>query len=365
MTFKIAKTMFLVFIYLASFRTADAESMFYDGDIIIDSIIAYVRIEAEADIFMEYTLTNRGEEEESVDLAFFQTPVTLWFGDDEVVNPVTFAPYEEKTLTLSFTADIRGENTKAFTLNPTLTLDDKLSSERVESIRVDMILPQGVKNIISSNKNNYRTSMNESGRLLYSWDSKDTYPTNIDILWSTLDVVLSVSKAASPQRITEQDQAITVEVIIENMGDREVSNIVLVDDFLPTDFEAVEPLQELFIPEGDESDPRLFWMKEIEQLQPGESKVFHYTVRYIGDVSTIVVISLEPCTVMVDGNLISVSNEVRMRKMVGASLAEEAPEVIEELPEGPSILFVILVAVGVMAGMAMIVAGFVIAKRRR
>jgi len=346
------KIAFVAFVVLCLVQTVSVSELFFDGDIMIDSIIANIEIGDNATVFVQYTLINEANKEETVDLAFSQLPVQLWIGDEKLENPVVFKPKEEKTIKLGYITSVGGNTTKVFSFNPTLTFNGEPNSKRVRSSSVGILLPDGIKKIIGAKKEYYSKEVGMKGRVLYKWIDNDIYPTTLTIRWSTLDVNLDIVKKASPQKITAPNQTITVEITLENMGDKEVNNIILTDDYVPSDFEGVEPLEEFTIPKVNASDPRLFWIKGIRKLQPGEIRTISYSVRYIGDVSQIYDFDLKPSTVIVNGHLVAVSNEVTISKMVGATLVEEAPEVPEKTKGFPTQYLVIGAIIAIIAVLA-------------
>jgi len=326
---KIIKTGFLLTLVtvftLLHFQTVAASSLFYEGAVIVDSISTYIKIDNnKAEVMTEYVLINEGGKEESVDLGFSHSSARLLVDNNEIENPIAFEPEEEKVITLDYTADVGGETTKMLSFDPTLTFNCKANSQRVKIFFVEILLPEGIEKIIWSNKDYYDNGVDKDGRAFYLWVYDSVYPTTLSIKYSTLDINLGVVKEASPKKITTPNEKINISITIENKGDGVVNDIVLSDDFVPSDFEAVEPLEEFITTESNTSDPRLFWVKDIEQLKPGETKTASYSVKYIGDVSQIYDFDLKPSIITVNGNLVGVSNTVTLSKMAGVTSAEEA-----------------------------------------
>jgi len=312
--------------------TASA-SLFYGGNVSIESITADIVIDDSANVAVGYVLVNEGGKAESVSLGSPES-TDLWEGNAKLSNPVVFGANESKTLESTYAGEVKGDATKTFSFDPKITINNKSSSKSVEEYLVKILLPKGVEGIIWSNKG-YLSSGIENGRASYLWAESDVYPTTLTIKWSTLGVSLSAEKNASPQKITEPGQAITVGIVLENRGVKVVDGILLTDDYVPSDFEAVEPREDFILDGDNSSEPHLFWIKRIDPLQPGERRAFSYSVRYVGDVSQIHGFSLKPVTVTVGGHLVAVSNEVLMTKMVGAEPtgAEEVPLGLRPAPE--------------------------------
>jgi len=293
-------------------QVALTSDLFYVGDIIIDSI--GIRIEAgdEATVNAVYLLTNHGSEEEEVDLQFPQSPVPLEADGEELGNPVVFRPGEGKSINLTCSLNITGETTKMLTLDPTMLFNGKPNSEPTKALLIKVLLPQGISGLAWTNQEPAEEGF-EDGRKFYSWSDADIYPTPLCLKWSTLQVELSIEKTATSQQITTPDQIINLEITIQNKGDTAIKNIGLTDEYVVFDFEGVEPLWEF-----GKREPWLFWMKNINSLEPGETKTLAYSVKYVGFSSQSYEFDLKPCVVTVEGHLVCVSNKVRMSQAGGA-----------------------------------------------
>jgi len=291
---------------LYPFQVALASDLFYVGDVVIDSIAIRVEADGYATVNALYVVANRGGEEEEVNLQFAQSPVPLQVDGEELSNPVVFGPGEGKYISLTCNLNITGETTKMLSLDPTLLFNGKPNNERTQVLMIGVLLPEGISGLAWSSQEPDEEGF-EGSRKFYSWSSADIYPTTLSLKWSTLQVELGVEKRASPQEITAPDQVINVEITVQNNGDKAVNSIGLIDQYVISHFEAVEPLEEF-----GEQETILFWTKNIDSLGPGESKTLAYSVRYIGFTSESYEFDLKPCVVTVDGHLVSVSNEVRM-----------------------------------------------------
>jgi hypothetical protein len=343
---------------------AHAQQIFYEGNIVIDSIEVDVVIEDEASVFMEYLLVNEGDEEEAVSLAYPSVPVQLRSGDQMVGDPLVLGPHEEMRISLNYVSEISEEATRAFNFSPELTFNDMPNGHRVRRFAVGILLPQGISSIIGSNKPYSAMALTDQGRAYYTWDLTDVYATRLSILWSTLGVDLSVEKSVSPEEITSPDQVLQVEVTVQNQGSDAVNNITLTDDYVPSEFEAVEPLDDFNLTDLEQSDPRLFWSHTIEVLQPGDTQTFRYSVRFIGDTSSIHDFMLSATRVTVDDQFVGVSNQVRLSQLVGAQLYSGLMEE-QEVVKPPSILPLLLAVLGGLLGVVMLVVGVILFRRQR
>jgi uncharacterized repeat protein (TIGR01451 family) len=291
---------------LYPFRVALANDLFYVGDIFIYYMNIRVEADDEAVVNVVYLLANRGSAEEEVDLKFAQSPVSLQVEGEELSNPVVFRSGESKYVYLTYNLDITGDTTKMLCLDPTLLFNGKPNNQPTQALLIEILLPEGVSALAWSNQEPDEEYFLGS-RKFYSWSGAGIYPTTLCLKWSTLQVELSVEKKASPQEITAPDQVINLEITVQNKGDAVVNNISLIDQYIVSEFEAVEPSEEF-----GEQETMLFWIKNIDSLGPGETKTLAYSVKYTGLSPDSYEFDLSPCLVTVDGYLVSVSNKVRM-----------------------------------------------------
>jgi hypothetical protein len=342
-----------------------AQDLFYSGSITIDDIEVILDIRDEAVILGEYVLTNRGEVEESVTLGVPEREAAFWEGDDPVTGPITFHSGETKTIQARYTAPVEGTGTHALSFTPAITLNGAFHPEPPACVSVTAWLPENVQKILHSNKDMTRHPPDEKGRVAYSWEEFNIYPTSFTILWSTQQLDLSVEKSATPSRITEFDQHITVQLVIHNHGEDVIEDIVLMDDFVPSEFEAVEPMDAFWVPQVEESDPHLYWTKHFDELQPGQEMTVQYVLKYIGDTSMVYTIQLKPCRVTAGGLLVGVSNHVPLYQRVGVTIDTEmgAEPPLEEA--GIPQTWLLIAIVGAALGIGLILAAAFLAWRRR
>ncbi len=236
-------------------QSVAAQDLFYSGTITVDDIEVILDIRDEAVILGEYVLTNRGDAEESVTLGVPEREATFWEGDDLVIGSITFQSGETKTIQVRYIASVEGTGTRILSFTPAITLNGAFHPEPPARESVTLWLPEGVQKILHSNKELNRQPPDEKGRVAYSWEEFNIYPTSFTMLSNTQQLDLSVEKFASPNRIEESNQQITVQLVIHNHGQDMIEDIVLIDDFVPSEFEAVKPMDEFWVPEVEESDP--------------------------------------------------------------------------------------------------------------
>jgi len=317
--------------------------LFYTGNIAIDSLSAEIDVNQNASVTVEYTLVNHGDEKEDVTLGFLPENATFLLDGEELSNPVSFAAGETKTLSLSYSMEVGTEDYKVIVFNAVLLFNGKSNSQTISNYQVKAILPDGINRLAHSNRP-YETS-SEDGRVAVMWTQSNVYPIPLSFSWSTMDINLAATKEATPSAITVPDEVVSIEVMIQNNGDEEVRDIELYDDFFPTLFEAVEPLEEFSLVYPENSDPHLYWKKEVDSLQPGENKVYTYSIK-VKALSPET--RLNPLTILVDGTPVAASNDIIIR-----GEPEEPYELAER--EFPT-LYVIIGAVVVVAILASLLA---------
>jgi hypothetical protein len=344
---------------LCPFQAALASDLFYEGNIIIDSIGIRIEANDEATVKAIYLLTNRGSEDEEVDLQSAQSPVPLEEDGEELSNPVSFRPGERKFINLTYKLNITGETTKMLFLDPTMLFDGKPNSEPAKALLIKVLLPQGINGLAWANQEPDDEGLEDS-RKFYSWSGVDIYPTILCLKWSTLQVELSVEKSVRPQEITTPGQIINVVITIENKGDTVANKIGLTDEYSAFDFEAVEPLWEF-----GRQESWLFWRKNIGSMAPGEIRIFAYSVRYTGFSSQSYDFDLRPCVVTVDGHLMYVSNKLRMSQRGGETPAPTDSEVPIEAEAQPLRFPSVTLLGGILLILATLRGGYLIWRWRR
>ncbi len=344
---------------LCPFQAALSSDLFYEGNIIIDSIGMRVEADDQATVKVIYLLTNRGSEDEEVDLQFAQSPVPFESDGAELVNPVMFGPGETKQINLTCNVNITGETTRMLLLDSTMLFDGKPNSEPAGVSLIKVLLPEEINGLAWANQEPDQDGF-EDGRRFYSWSGVDIYPTTLSLKWSTLQVQLSIEKSARPQEITTPGQIVDVEITIQNKGNMAVNRIGLADEYSAFDFEAVEPLWDF-----GRQEVWLFWMRNVDSLEPGETRTFAYSVKYIGFSSQDYDFDLKPCVVTVDGHLVVVSNKVRMSQKGDATSAPTDSEVPIESEGEPSRFPSVILIGGIILILAIVRGGYLIWRWRR
>jgi hypothetical protein len=350
---------------LIAAQSVAAQDLFYSGTITIDDIEVVIDIGDEAAISAVYVLTNRGDVNESVTLGVPEREAAFWEGDDHVTGPITFQSREIKTIQVRYTATVGGTGTRTLSFTPAITLNGAFHPKPPARVSVTVWLPEGVQKILHSNIELSPHPPDANGRVAYSWEEFNIYPTSFTILWSTQQLDLSVEKSASPSRIEEPNQHITVQLVIQNHGEDVIEDIVLMDDFVPSEFEGVEPMDEFWAPEVEESDPHLYWAKHIDELRPGEEMTVQYVLKYIGDTSMVYTIQLKPCRVTAGGLLVGVSDRVPLYQRVGVTIDTEMGVEAPAEEAGIPPTWLLIAFLGAALGIGLILAGAFIAWRRR
>lgn len=334
----------LAMLCLSFLAVTPAEAaLFYTGDVSIDSFSATIDVTDEGAVSVEYVLVNHGDSQEAINMIFSPPEATARIDENELANPVIFAPGETKTLSLSYPLELQTTESQGIMFAPMLFFDEMANSNKVDSYSVRLILPEGIKRITYSSLP-YTYTADQGGRLVIIWEKSDFYPAPLAISWTTLDLDVAAVKKATPESVTSPGEVVEIEVTVQNKGTEEISDITLVDSFFPGTFEPVGPLSEFDLIEAENSDPRLYWKKEIDSLGPGETALYNYSVKVkVLGLET----RLDPLVVLVNDTPVSVSNDV----ILHSELAERyEPEASKGFP----IFYVIIGAVIVAAIIAVV-----------
>lgn len=355
-----AKTMMAALLgILLCLQATSASGLFYTGGVEINSIGIRVEIDDKATLKAVYLLTNYGDGAEEVNLQLAQCSESLWVDGEELHNPLIFKPGESKLINLTCELDVAGEVTKKLSIDSTLLFNGKPNSKPAKAMLIKVLLPEGVDELISASNEPSKEGF-EGSRKFYAWSGINIYPTPVSLIWSTFKIDVDVLKKASPQKITASDQVIKVEIIIKNNGNTSVNNIILSDQYVVSDFEAVEPLEEF-----SRRESVLSWMKKIDSLKPGETRTMAYSVKYIRFSPRSYEFDLKPCVVTVDGHLVSMSNKVRMSQSSKEIPHLETPEVPMKLESAPIRYPSIPVIGGIILILIMGGIGFLKLKKRK
>jgi hypothetical protein len=317
--------------------TSAQAALFYTGDVSIDSFSATIDVTDNATVNVEYVLVNHGDSQVAINMTFSPPEATAIINGTELANPVIFDPSETNTISLSYALDLQAGESQGIMFAPMLFFDGMVNSNKVDSYSVSLILPEGIKRITYSSLP-YTDTADQDGRLVIIWEKSDFYPTSLAVSWTTLDVYIAAVKKATPEEVTSPGEVVEVEVTVQNKGTEEISNITLMDNFFPGTFEPVEPLDEFNLVESENSDPRLYWTKEIDSLDPGETAVYSYSVKVkVLGLET----RLDPLVVLINETPVSVSNDIILHSELGE---EYGPETSEGFPIRYVIIGIIIVA---------------------
>jgi hypothetical protein len=257
--------------------------------------------------------------------ALRNTSTPLYIGNVLVRNPVPFRAGEQQSFVVRYREAIRDQEPKTFTLDPTLLFDGAFAPGTAGEYTVTLTLPPGVKTLLTSNKGYQSQSTTGEGRVQYVWRFEEDYGTALTVKWTSLRIDLVITKSISPQTITEQNRALRVEITVQNRGERNVDNLTLSDNFIPSDYEAIEPMSEFFSPDLNRSDPRVIWRKPLGILSPGETKRVTYSVRYIGNLSLYHMSDLPPTSAYQNGIVVGISNAVSVILNPVTAAGEQQP----------------------------------------
>jgi hypothetical protein len=338
----------LPFIFLIAPASAQ---LFYTGGVQIDSLSARLDVTTAATVSVEYKLVNHGTAAEALNLTVFPSDAQVTIGGANLTNPVAFEAGQTKELTLLYSIELPSGDFQRIQFAPMLFFNDMASAHRIKSYRVELVLPQGVDRLVSSSLA-YDSSTIRDGRPVFTWAKDNIYPVTLDVCWTTLDVDIAAVKKATPSSLTSAGEIVQVEITIQNKGDSEVTDITLIDSFFPGAFQAVEPLDDFKLVQPEMSDPRLYWQKDIDRLEAGESRTYTYSVNVTAlGLET----RLDPVSVLVNGIPVAVSNDIVLYSELGGGAGEGGPRGF------PMLYFIIGAAVLV----AIIVSVFVARSRKK
>lgn len=343
---------FILILLSVSLPLLAGAALFYTGGIAIDTLSATIDVTDRADITVEYELVNQGDDTESVTLTLSPADAIALIDGSELSNPVAFDPGQKRKLTLSYYLSLPDAEYQSMLFAPMLLFDDMASAETTGNYAIRLILPEGIERIIYSSMS-YDDTATQDGRLVLLWEKTNIYPSPLSVAWTTLDVDITATKKAMPPSITTAGEVIEVEVTIENKSDKAVGNVTMRDGFYPGTFEAVSPLDEFELIQTEMSDPHLYWTKEVDNLEPGETMSFTYSVKVkaLGFETR-----LDALVVSVNGIPVGVSNDVIL-----FSELEERYGARDSECEFPTVYVII----GVVVVAAIIASTFVIRSRRK
>ena len=319
--------------------------LFYTGGVQIDSLSARVDITTEATVSVEYKLVNRGIAAEALNLTVFPSDAQVVIGGTNLTNPIAFEAGQTKELTLLYSIELSSGDFQRIQFAPLLFFNDMASAHRIKSYRVELVLPQGVDRLVSSSLACDSSTIRD-GRRVFTWAKGNIYPVTLDVCWTTLDVNIAVVKKATPSSLTSAGEIVEVEITVQNKGHSEVRDITLIDSFFPGAFQAVEPLDDFKLVQPEMSDPRLYWQKDIDKLEAGESRTYTYSVNVTAlGLET----RLDPVSVLVNGTPVAVSNDIVLYSELGGEAGEEGPRGFPTLYIiiGAIVLVVIIISVSI------------------
>jgi hypothetical protein len=340
-------------------NTAQAQALFYEGPVVIDTISAEVELFNQAEVTIHYVLVNRGEEPETVELQYAGATIPLMEAEQELNNPVSFEPGEVREIQVQYEDVIDGTLLQSYSIDPTLTFNSLHNLARVNEFSARVALPPDIDRLLGSNQDYLEEEQLEGGRVAYIWQLFDLYPTPLSLRWTVIDANLRLEKTASIQTINEPNTEVEITILVENQGQETLEDLTLHDDYLPSDYEAVGEGDGLSLETYQESDARLVWEVSIARLGPGEILTYSYRLRYMGDASTPIHFNLKPCSALSEGVLVAISNAVPMR-VVGST----EPPTVSSL-SGPINWPLVLLALIAGFGLAMLVMGAILALRKR
>ena len=178
-------------------------------------------------------------------------------------------------------------------LNPEVLIDGKADASRIGRFALTLL----------SDNSFYLTSSNidfaeNEDKTRYTYDVSSSYSKYIKAEWDSKFSKIYLERTATP--FSQTGEVITIKTKIKNIGETDISNIILGDSFLASNF---EPASEGFTYVDSEFEPVHSFKKIISSLKKGEEITVEYQVK----VKHLVNLKLHPANAYVDGKIISSS----------------------------------------------------------
>lgn len=167
---------------------------------------------------------------------------------------------------------IRGQGLRGVRIDAGLRIDGAPAVARPEEITVQLKLPHGVTNLVSSSLP-FERGATRDGRSVASFQASNLYLRPLVLKWHRT-FNLSVSKTGSVE-----GRSAEVEVRITNAGPGSLAAFTVSDDFPPGFVESGAPDSEFELVRGQENDVRLVWSRNLPGLAPGETANFKYSLK--------------------------------------------------------------------------------------
>ena len=171
-----------------------------------------------------------------------------------------------------------------------------VNSNKIGRYNLKIKLPANVNELLSSTEKPTNIESLQ-GRKVYSWEKTSSYASTLTVTWQSLNVNIDVERIV-PQEVSD---VFTVKNIIRNNG-ATISNVVLLQTFLESDFDPVSPLEEFKIIQ-DGNDRRLEWKKEIQSMPSGAALEFAYSLKVLNRGENVL---FRPLYVYADGALVKI-----------------------------------------------------------
>lgn len=294
---KIGKIIVLCLALFLITHASNAAISFYKGSAVVSSFKANVDITDKAEIKMHYVLSGK----DNVSLEFINVPASakITVNGKAYNRSIKIAIDNEVPITVEYTTNTGSGAAKQLSIDPNILFNGNFNSNKIGSYNVEIKMPSGVKELLSSSENPSFVQTID-GRKQLSWGKLNSYATSLTINWHEFDYDIDVQRI-----INVLEDTFIVKNVVKNKG-RQVSNVKLVQSFLAGDFEAIEPLNEFeTITAGN--DVRLEWRKEISIIPANSTVEFEYKLKATERGENVV---FRPLHLLVDNNLIKIIQRV-------------------------------------------------------
>gem|GEM_PF-1825794 len=266
---------------------------FYEGAVAVEKISGFVELHDGEDPETEFkvVLRNEGERSEQIEVGFRGAQA----------RKVSLNQGESQSISISPTTSFSGEAGRAqkADIDMMLHFNGKLVQKPVETVNVEVRLPQQASGLIRANK-----QLKQGDGNAYYLTGQGVYLTELSVVYTTGPVALDIKKQIRPTRIDEKGP-VKVTLQIKNKGSGTAQNVLIEEDYDPRDFSGEGENFEVY--EGKVNDRRLLWSQTIDRIPAGETVEISYELIANMPVHDT---KLSATTASIDGELVGVSNEI-------------------------------------------------------
>lgn len=220
---------------------------------------------------------------------------------------ISVGPRGARDIDLPLTANFSGnpQGTKSVRIGLAYKMNSRFPEKPPKSAEMRVVLPGGKKSLIYSSLP-MKVESSPQGAV-YTFSAENHYLTELRLVYTSGDVVLEMQKSIEPSTI-EKTGPVKVSLNITNTGSQTARGVLLEDNYDSRDFSARG--NDFSIYAGEENDRRLLWSKTIDRIPAGGTTTVTYELTAENPVKSI---SLNAATATINGELVGISNKIRLR----------------------------------------------------